>query len=101
MAYCSRAMALFLALFVEPRPQPAKVADRTIMILKLTYVASTTPSAPTAIMPADFVLRNAPAWRVARDGYELILRPWHALVSTQGRQEYVEFIKGLCAPRSL
>jgi hypothetical protein len=58
------------------------------MILKLTYVASKIPSAPTAIMPADFVLRNATAWRVAQDGYQLILRPWHEHVSTQGGPEH-------------
>jgi hypothetical protein len=70
------------------------------MILKLSFVASSEPSAPTQIMPADMV-RDATAWRLAQDSYQLILRPWHECVSTQNPR-YVEFIKGLMgAPRSL
>jgi hypothetical protein len=73
-----------------------------MMLLKLTYVASSFASASPAIMPADFVLRDAPAWRVAQDSYQRILRPWHEHISTQGEPEYAEFIKGLMgASRSL
>jgi hypothetical protein len=42
-------------------------------ILKLSYVASSGPSAPPQFMPADMVLRDAPRWRRTADGYELIL----------------------------
>jgi hypothetical protein len=65
------------------------------MLLTLSYVSSSVPSASPAIMPADFVLRDAPAWRVAQDSYQLIRRPWHEHISTQGNPQCAEFIRGL------
>jgi hypothetical protein len=74
---------------LEPRPQSPKLVDfingqsRTraiacgaggtqMTILKLSYVASSGPSAPTAIMPGDLI-HDATRWRVAADAYQLIL----------------------------